>query len=62
MLPAPQTSAGTRSDAEFKVRNESSIRFSRVYETWIGAFYMASVMANCVRRSNALCNYSSSLT
>jgi hypothetical protein len=44
------------------VRNPSSIRYSPVYEAWTGAFYMASVMANCVRRSNALCGYSSSLT
>jgi hypothetical protein len=62
LVTRSQTSSGNRSDSEFKVRNQSRIGYSRVYESWVGAFYMSSVMANCVRRSNALCSYSRSLT
>ena len=53
---------GGRSETEFKVRNQSRVGYSDMYESWVGPFVMASVMANCVRRNNALCRYSSSLT
>lgn len=59
--PLLKTSAGSKSTNKVIVDNVSSIRFSRENRSWVGPFYMASVMANCVRRSNALLNYSSNL-
>lgn len=31
-------------------------------QSWVGPFVMAAVMANCIRRSNAISSYSTKLT
>lgn len=40
------------------IQNISSLQYSKVHKAWVGNFFMAMVMANCVRRSNALNKYS----
>merc|ERR1712159_548312 len=38
--------------------NQSRLGYSSENGTWVGPFVMAMVMANCVRRSNAVNSYS----
>lgn len=42
-------------------KNTSMLSYSAERRKWIGPFFMAMVMANCVRRSNAINNYSTKL-
>lgn len=52
---------GQTSSSKIAVENQSFLGYSTEYSKWVGPFVMAMVMANCVRRSNALNNYSSRL-
>jgi len=60
--PLLKTTSGQKSDAKFSVKNQSFLGYSSEYQSWVGPFVMAAVMANCVRRSNAVLNYSPKLT
>lgn len=42
-------------------KTQQWLGYSKEYGAWVGPFVMAMVMCNCVRRSNALNNYSSKL-
>ena len=59
--PLLKTHLGGKSTNKVIVDNVARIQYSKEIGRWVGPFYMASVMANCVRRSNALLNYSSNL-
>lgn len=59
--PLLKTIKGDKSENKFKVANQSYLSYSKEYGAWCGPFVMAAVMANCVRRSNAVSNYSGSI-
>jgi len=44
------------------VENASFLGYSGEYKAWTGPFVMAAVMANCIRRSNALMGYGPKVT
>lgn len=56
--PLLKTSSGDKSASKFIAQNQSFLGYSGEYQSWTGFFVMAMVMANCIRRSNALNNYS----
>jgi len=60
--PLLKNHQGTKSTAKFSVKNRSSLGYSKEYKAWCGPFVMAAVMANCVRRSNAVNGYSDNVT
>jgi short subunit dehydrogenase-like uncharacterized protein len=51
-----------RSSCSTKANNQSWCGYSKEGKAWVGPFVMAMVMANCVRRSNALLAYGPKLT
>lgn len=53
---------GRKDLSKFAVRNPMVIGWSKLNKSWFGPFFMASVNANCVRRSNALLKYSPGLS
>jgi len=53
--------SGKKSDNRFEIKNATFLSFSKTIKKWIGPFVMASANANCVRRSNAVLNYSKKL-
>jgi hypothetical protein len=48
-----KTMAGAQSTYKTVVRNQSFLGFNKRACAWVGPFVMASVNANCVRRSQA---------
>lgn len=60
--PLLKSLSGGKSEGKFSVKNQSLLGYSPEYQSWVGPFVMAAVMANCVRRSNAVLNYSPKLT
>lgn len=60
--PLLKTTTGAKTTNKFIVNNQMSLGYSKVAKAWIGPFAMASVMGNCVRRSNAVNNYGPNLT
>ena len=60
--PLLKSIEGNKHEGIFKVKNIQYLTFSKEIQAWMGPFVMASVNANCVRRSNALLSYGSSLT
>eukprot|EP01038_Epipyxis_sp_PR26KG_P008390 gene8390-11347_t len=59
--PLLKTSNGNKSENKLIVKNTSFLTFANEYQRWTGPFVMAMVMANCIRRSNSLNNYSTKL-
>lgn len=59
--PLLKTATGVKSENKLTAKNQASLGFSKKNQTWVGPFVMAMVMANCVRRSNALNNYTTKL-
>jgi len=59
--PFLKTLLGNKSENKLIVKNQASLGYSSEYKHWVGPFVMAMVMANCIRRSNAVNNYSSKL-
>lgn len=59
--PLLKTVAGSQSSNKFSLKVQGSLGYSKERRRWVGPFVMAMVMANCIRRSNALNNYSSKL-
>jgi hypothetical protein len=59
--PFLKTIQGNKSENKLVVKNQSLLGYSREFKHWVGPFVMAMVMANCVRRSNAVNNYNSKL-
>jgi short subunit dehydrogenase-like uncharacterized protein len=55
--PLLKTLDGGKSDRGFKVALQSGVGYNDAARAWCGQFFMAPVMANCVRRSNALLGY-----
>jgi short subunit dehydrogenase-like uncharacterized protein len=51
-----------KSNNSFITENTKFLGYSDEYKSWIGPFLMAAVMANCIRRSNAINNYGPKLT
>jgi short subunit dehydrogenase-like uncharacterized protein len=60
--PFLKTKEGTKSTNKLYVANAMHLQYSSEAKKWIGPFVMAGVMANCVKRSNALLNYGSNVT
>lgn len=50
------------SDCKTKADLQAFIGYSKLAGSWVGPFVMASVMANCVRRSNAILGYGPKLS
>eukprot|EP00600_Ochromonadales_sp_CCMP1393_P014239 CAMPEP_0175004228 /NCGR_PEP_ID=MMETSP0005-20121125/4651_1 /TAXON_ID=420556 /ORGANISM="Ochromonas sp., Strain CCMP1393" /LENGTH=491 /DNA_ID=CAMNT_0016259359 /DNA_START=77 /DNA_END=1552 /DNA_ORIENTATION=- len=59
--PLLKSPSGTQSTNKLVSKTQSVLGYSSEFQAWVGPFVMAMVMANCVRRSNALNNYSSRL-
>ncbi|KAJ1415215.1 Saccharopine dehydrogenase-domain-containing protein [Ochromonadaceae sp. CCMP2298] len=59
--PLLKSALGSQSSNRLVSKTQSVLGWSKEYKAWVGPFVMAMVMANCVRRSNALNNYSSRL-
>jgi len=59
--PLLKMRTGEKSDLVFKSRNAHMLGYSSEYKHWTGPFVMAAVMANCIKRSNALLAYSPKL-
>lgn len=59
--PLVKSSMGSKSPNTFIINNVNGLRYSKEHKMWTGPFVMAMVMANCIRRSNALNNYSGKL-
>lgn len=55
---------GGMSTSSFSVNNQTTLGFASEFKggSWVGPFVMASVMANCVRRSFVLNKYSAKMT
>ena len=51
-----------KSSCTTRVNNQSCCGYSQEGKAWVGPFVMAMVMANCVRRSNALLCYGPKLS
>jgi short subunit dehydrogenase-like uncharacterized protein len=51
-----------KSSSKFMVKNQSFLGYSSLFRSWVGPFFMSAVMANCVRRSNALACYSQEMS
>eukprot|EP01031_Cornospumella_fuschlensis_P027154 gene27154-32800_t len=60
--PLVKTMSGEKSTAKFITKTPSVLGYSSEHRCFTTPFVMAMVMANCVRRSNALLNYSPKLT
>ena len=59
--PLLKSASGDKSANKFVTANQGFLGYSSEFGAWVGPFVMAMVMANCVRRSNALNNYSTKL-
>jgi hypothetical protein len=59
--PLLKTVTGDKSTTKIIPQNQSFLGYSSEYQSWVGPFVMAMVMANCVRRSNAVLNYTPKL-
>jgi short subunit dehydrogenase-like uncharacterized protein len=59
--PMVKDLVGAKSLNTFITENTKFLGYSDEYKSWIGPFLMAAVMANCIRRSNAINNYGSKL-
>jgi len=55
--PLLKTSDGSKASGKFIAKNQSLLGYSKEFRSWIGPSLMASVICNCVKRSNALNNY-----
>lgn len=60
--PLLKTATGEKSSTKLSVQNQAFLGHSAEYQSWVGPFVMAMVMANCVRRSNAINNYGAKIT
>lgn len=56
-----QTGA-TKASSNIVVKNTNYLKHSKEYNAWLVPFVMASVNANCVRRSNALLDFGTQVT
>lgn len=56
--PLLKEEGGSKSSRGFKTRLQSGVEFNAEEGNWCAQFFMAPVMANCIRRSNALLGYS----
>jgi hypothetical protein len=52
---------GDKSTSKLSIKNQFLVGYSGEHGSFTGPFVMSMVMANCVRRSNAVNNYSSKL-
>lgn len=59
--PLLKDAQGGKSGHKFIAANQSFLGYSREFGAWVGPFVMAAVMANCIRRSNAVNNYAPKL-
>ncbi len=59
--PLTKSPSGEKTANKFITANQSFLGYSAEAGAWVGPFVMAMVMANCVRRSNAINNYSPKL-
>jgi len=59
--PLLKTGDGSKSTSIFKAKNQSWLAYSSQHKCWTGPFVMAMVMANCIRRSHCLNDYSPKL-
>ena len=59
--PLLKTRDGNKSTSVFKAKNQSWLAYSAQHKCWTGPFVMAMVMANCIRRSHSLNDYSPKL-
>jgi len=59
--PFLKTLQGTKSESKLVVKNQALLGYANECKSWVGPFVMAMVMANCVRRSNSVNQYSSKL-
>eukprot|EP01035_Chromulina_nebulosa_P018353 gene18352-24046_t len=59
--PLLKTLDSVKSTNKLIVKNVSFLNYSKEHKSWTGPFVMAPVMANCIRRSNAINNYSDKL-
>jgi len=55
--PLLKTLNGTKSTNKFSTKNQMLLGYSKEFKSWHGFSLMASVIANCVKRSNAINNY-----
>jgi short subunit dehydrogenase-like uncharacterized protein len=55
--PLMKTPEGVKSDSRLTAKNQAWMGFNSMFKSWVGPFVMAMVMANCVRRSNAMNKY-----
>jgi hypothetical protein len=60
--PLLKSLVGDKSANKFSVQNQFLVGFGAEHNAWTGPFVMSMVMANCVRRSNALNNYANKLS
>lgn len=59
--PLLKNAHGEKSGSKLTAANRASLGYANRIKMWVGPFVMAPVMANCVRRSNAVNNYSDNL-
>jgi short subunit dehydrogenase-like uncharacterized protein len=60
--PLLKTFDRAKSKNGFNMKNTRYLSYSRESGSWTGPFFMAAVMGNSVRRSNALLNYGRDMT
>jgi short subunit dehydrogenase-like uncharacterized protein len=60
--PLLKDAAGQKSASKFSTINQGLIGYNREGQTWVGPFVMAAVMANCVRRDNAVRHFTDALS
>ncbi len=58
--PLLKALSSSKSSNKMVINNTMFLRYSKQFKSWCGPFIMASVNANCVKRSNAINNYSAS--
>ena len=58
--PLLKSLSSSKSSNKMVINNTMFLRYSKEFKSWCGPFIMASVNANCIKRSNAINNYSTS--
>eukprot|EP00051_Salpingoeca_urceolata_P017594 m.241426 g.241426 ORF g.241426 m.241426 type:complete len:498 (+) comp18999_c0_seq3:1810-3303(+) len=59
--PMLKSQSAEKSGHALRAKNQSFLGYSSERGSWVGPFVMAMVMANCIRRSNALNGYGTKL-
>eukprot|EP00053_Salpingoeca_punica_P009205 m.82470 g.82470 ORF g.82470 m.82470 type:complete len:484 (+) comp14920_c0_seq1:129-1580(+) len=60
--PLIKDADGKRSENKLSAKNQKFLGYNQQFKSWVGPFVMAMVMANCVRRSNAVNGYGRNVT